>query len=85
MAARAALRAWGLGVPMLGGCVPRRALGAGPLTPLDSSPPSLPLSCCSLPWLHGNPRIYSLVLYLFALKGRPGCEAPWGLRKEEAI
>lgn len=38
-----------------------------------------------LPWLCKNPRIYLLFQHLFALRGRPGCEALWGLRKEEAI
>ena len=63
------LRAWELGVPVLAGQCSLGPPGHRVPDPTGEGflPTCLPLVCSSLPWLHGNSRMYSLVLYLCLL------------------
>lgn len=72
-------------MPGLGGQCSWESPGLRVPHPTGQGSPQSAFIIFLFPWLHRKPRIYLLVLHLFALKGRPGCAAPWGLRKEEAV
>lgn len=59
-------------------------LGTGSPAPLDRVTLSLPLMCSSLPWLTGTQDLLTGSLSVFALKKKPGREAPGasGKRKQ---
>lgn len=69
-------------MPVLGGRCRGSSLGTGSLTPLDRGSLIMFLSHVAS-WEPQD--LLSGSELVFALKGRPGCEVPWGLRKEEAL
>lgn len=65
---------------------PCSLLGTGSPTPLDRGSPQSAFNVFFPPMASWEPQDLLVgSLSVFALKGRQGCQVPWGLRKEEAI